>query len=262
MFGQTIAQTSFFIRPQLTYKGQLTSSSASHFDNFSFNPSTNFHYQNNTLILPKQFSPLFLGMSVGVKINDRFLVELGLNQDESVCGATVSFINYEPVFGTYSDSQIKYLKGNSFGRYYLQSSYLLNKKGKNNKVYFDLGFGIAFRTGGYSTEKYDIETQGIIIDENNSEVTINSFIVKNNNKSFLFNFGFTDDIYFKGTNLLSISLFYSKSNSILNTVGSEITVNSFSENRTYNFSSFSKGSGIYFQLSRRLQFYPWLKKKK
>ena len=120
---------------------------------------------------------------------------------------------------------------------------------------------MAFRVGGISTEKSQFDEYSVLLDENYSILEINSYVGKNQYKSFLFNFGLTDDISIQGKYIGSISLFYSKSKSILNTVISEITVNSNIENKTYNFGSFSRGSGVYLQFSRKIQVIPWKGKK-
>lgn len=257
LIGQSFAQSTFYLKPTISFKGQFTSSAPTSFESSVFNPSNSFSYQNKTVILPKNFSPLLLGLSLGIKIKNNSLIEIGINQDESACGSKISFTSYEPVFGTYSDSKIKYHKGNSFGRYFVQTSFLLNKKSRNNKLFFDFGIGLAFRVGGISTEKSQFDEYSVLLNENYFTLKINSFVVKNQYKSFLYNFGITDDISIKGKYIGSISLFYSKSKSILNTVKSDISIYSSTENRTYSFSSFSKGSGIYLQFSRKIQVIPW-----
>jgi hypothetical protein len=261
LIGHSFAQSTFYLKPTISFKGQFTSSTPTSFESSVFNSNNYFSYENRTVILPKKFSPLLVGLSLGIKVKSDFLIEIGINQDESVCGAKINFNNYESISGTYTDSKIKYFKGNSFGRYYIQSSFLLDKINQNNKLFFDFGLGLAFRVGGISTEKSQFDEYSVLLDENYSILEINSYVGKNQYKSFLFNFGLTDDISIQGKYIGSISLFYSKSKSILNTVISEITVNSNIENKTYNFGSFSRGSGVYLQFSRKIQVIPWKGKK-
>jgi hypothetical protein len=261
MFGQSFAQTSIYVRPSILFKGQFSSNSPTQFGTSPYNQENSFSYKNKNIVLPKKFSPLLLGFSVGVKLKDRFLFEFSANQDESTSGAEIQFLNYDPVYNNYSESQVSYYKGRSFGRYCLQSSVRLAKK-KNNTFFIDFGAGLAHRSGGLTIEKTQFDQYSILLDDNYSSMDITSYVVRNNTKSLLLSLGFTDDISFHNKYLFSLSLFYSKSFSFLSTVVSDITVHKGGINKTYTYHSYSRGSGIYIQISRRLQVFPWKLKKR
>jgi hypothetical protein len=79
------------------------------------------------------------------------------------------------------------------------------------------------------------------------------------NRTFLLSSGFSMDIKSaKGAYLFTTSLFYTHSMKIMSDISVRVT--GLNYKNTLNF--FSRGSGIYFQVSRRLQLFPWLIKKK
>jgi len=74
--------------------------------------------------------------------------------------------------------------------------------------------------------------------------------------------GISSDIYFKEKHLFSTSLIYTQGFKVLENTSHTVKVSQTGmPNKEYLYDTFSRGSGFQFQISRRLQFYPWKKKK-
>jgi len=83
-----------------------------------------------------------------------------------------------------------------------------------------------------------------------------------NKFSMFLSLGISSDIYFNEKYLFSTSLIYSQGFKTLEKTIHTVKVSQIGmPNREYLYYTYSRGSGFQFQISRRLQFYPWKKKK-
>lgn len=184
-------------------------------------------------------------MNVGtVSKNKRNIFKFGFNSDESNSG--FSFFFRDHVGGSYHD-------GRSFTNLHLNYSYRLNQKSKQFDFYFDFGIGVGFRR----QHAFGPWTSYGVSD--GQTFSLKAEVTTPFNHTFLLSSGFSMDIKSaKDTYLFTTSLFYTHSMKIM----SNITVRVTGTNYSNNLNFFGRGSGIYFQVSRRLQLFPWLIKKK
>ena len=74
----------------------------------------------------------------------------------------------------------------------------------------------------------------------------------------MYNLGLQVDVNsHKGKYLFSTSLNYHYSNKVMTYLSTKINIYSNSKSETFYSSNYSTGSGIYLQVSRRIQVYPW-----
>jgi hypothetical protein len=254
LFGRLASQTAFYIRPAILIKSGWCSSSSSSFTQKVINPKQNITYTND------KFSTFFPGFDIGLNIGlktSRMRFEFGINQDISNKGAVVNAMSYpyEQGGATYQDADVRYKSGGLYYRYGLQGSYVLNPKAKTNKITFDIGISLA-------DVKNSPRPDGFLmyLDDIGSQVEIRTFTDSLRKISTLFHFGFTDEVMYKEKYLFSASLFYTQGTGITAFTHTDLVYSSASENATYKYDSFSRGSGITFSISRRFQIYPHKKR--
>lgn len=257
VLSNTYAQEHFYFKPIFSYKWGISSSSPSHFNTSVINPSPLYNYKNYTVIGSQSFLPSNIGFAVGYKFSDKFSFDIEASTDESLSGCKIDNLVYDPTFNVTINSQTKYSNGRSFGKLLGNTSFTIYKT-QNQLLKFDLGLGLAFRSGKNSLDKLDYEQNTHLIDNQNSTITISNYVLKNNKTSFLLKFGFSDDFYFNKLRLFTLSAFYLHSSRMLTTVISDVNIQTTYSNNI-GYSSTSKGSGFYIQISRT--FFPFLKTK-
>lgn len=276
LVGQLTAQPNFYIRPKIENKVSQS---------LSDKPQTksifNNHYNTNYYPNPycEVWSPMFfttksftLGLNIGVKFANNDLVEIGYNEDQSgskIISRTLGYsadypdsyhmqnrpshsvnlinhrfeILYYKNLNSTSDSTLLNFPNSHFlfgtGLKYLPSA-VTKKKPHNGQVFYNPG-------GSY---------------DNISMYWQHSVFGWSKFSSFL-TLGFSTDIYFNKTYLFSSSILYTVGFNVLQSTKDKLSVY---ENdlliKTYNYETYSRGSGFQFQISRKLEFFPWKKLRK
>jgi hypothetical protein len=144
----------------------------------------------------------------------------------------------------------------------------------NLKTFFNFGIGIVYNPFAYSKRKGKggtSETFGVISDSLSYTYLDEGIFFKSkkntansvNRKSLAINIGFSSDFYTdKKKYLFSASIFYVRSFNTMAGFSYEYVISDHGIDKKYVYSTSSNGSGIYFQLSRRIQFKTWKDKLK
>ncbi len=257
LFTCSISAQSFYIEPNIQTKAMVTSISSTIHSNLLINTTPYVQTKSLGIIWPDKLSPLTFGFQVGYETkNKNTRLSLGINGDGTASG-------YEYVVLAYNfEDNYSYTAG---GYAWLGKSYT-NLRLQLEQQIFTLGstkFNLLVGLGGSLREKNlsggVLGSDGITVMLADSSVQNVIYELRNNPGRFHANFtiGLKGDIYSsKGKYILSSSIFYTHGTAPLTTLDQNLS-NSSKPLETYNNSFYSRDSGIYFQISRRIQFYPW-----
>jgi hypothetical protein len=254
------SQVSFYVEPTIQTKTSISSTNFFRMTDFDRQDDSRFTLNNHFLIFPKKLSPLLLGLNIGVITkNKRNIFNLGINGDESSAGLDYSFRTIDD-FGNPSSRDGGFYTGRSFTNVHFNYKYKLNSQNKQFNWYLVAGFGWALR------KKPSSSTFETSVVEGRTNDTTNFLLESTNVRSynpriFMYNLGLQIDVNSKkGNYLFSTSLNYYYSNQVMTYLSTKINIYSNSKSETFYSSNYSTGSGIYLQVSRRIQVYPWKKK--
>jgi hypothetical protein len=256
------SQVSFYVEPTIQTKTSISSSSFFRISDFDVHYDNRFSFNNRLLILPKKLSPLLLGLNIGVITkNKRNIFNLGINGDESNAGFDYQ-INSINDFGIPSSTDGSLNTGRSFTNLHFNYKYKLNSQNKQFNWYLVAGFGWALRKKPSSLTFETGVVEGRINDTTN--FLMESTNVRTYNpRIFMYNLGLQVDVNSKkGNYLFSTALNYYYSNQVMTYLSTRINIYSNSKSETFYNYNYSTGSGIYLQVSRRIQVYPWKKREK
>lgn len=272
----TNAQVSFYVAPVINVKGNYRSNGFKNFYNKTSYQNEFFEYQSRRLL----FSSLGLGIKGGIGLNDRWLFDFGWSTDETRSGNRFYTTSYSDntVYGGYKNYTPS--NGGSFyigvqtNRFHLSAQYkLINPQKFEHKKFWVVPYistGLGLNVSTYKTpqlEAWTYEGGYSLIDENVSMKADYSLNVGNrtNVHGLL---GLSTDFMVKKHYLFSFSVYSTFSfqtktkNHDLSVIHTRITINDVSGTRQYGFIEGSKGTGLYFEISRRFQLYPWRPNKK
>lgn len=267
MIGQSFAQSSkmsFFIRPLLETKLDFASSNDYKFTDKVFQFDDRFEY-DNIMIKPLKYYSINAGLFVGLKTkNKKHIIELGIEGDGTQSGYYLNFktMNQETPNNYYS-TQTMLITGIGFNRFTLQHAYLLNKNTrKSNKYYFNSGLSLGFKA---PKDFKQTSSGSYLVDTDTYIVVVDNLDISTRLKYLFGQIGLSGEMHINKKYWFDFSIFVNKKigrryNFISNLRTSVTVVEANEENKTYYFQSISNGTGIYFQLSRKLQFYPRKKK--
>jgi hypothetical protein len=253
-------QVSFYVEPIIQSKAFICSTSSNSLKNEIDDSDSRIHIRKKFFLNAKKMQHLFFGLNVGLKTqNERNFLQFGVNNDQSVTGVYAVFDAIQMSDGFEYEAGYILNSGTNFINFHLDYLYRLNKNPKRINFYFKTGFGFAYRP---TTNNMNINSRNLEVNIDKETFMINNSVGSNSNNktSFLLNLGLACDVNSKkGKYLFSSSLFYTYSSTVLNQINSNVDLYTISgvENKNYKF--YSKGSGIYLQLSRRFQLYPWKK---
>lgn len=254
IIGQFKAQLSFFVKPTVNFKSCVSSTAPFIYSTYSQNPSSYFHYHNMNFT-KNIFNSLDLGFTVGCKTkSEKLIFELGFSTDQTQSGMYFHNMMKNESTDYYYENMISYRNGTAFPRIYAQSSVRL-KEFKNKSSFFLIGgFSYAYKKHYNGGPQLILESNDQV-DQNTNLYRITTLSVMSLN-NFLVHFGLSSDIYYKNKYLFDVSLFYNHGFRIMSQVNTFITIYDDQNSKKYLYQSFSKGSGIYLQLARKIQFYP------
>ncbi len=256
------SQVSFYVEPTIQTKTSISSTSFFRMSDFDNQYDNRFSFNNRFLIFPKKLSPLTLGINVGLlSKNKRNIFNLGLHGDGTSAGFDYR-INGIDEAGNQTTYEGTMYTGRSFTNLFFNYKFRVNEKSKQFNWYIIAGFGAALRNKGSS---YIFET-GVVEGKINDST---NFLMESTNirtseiRNLMYNIGLQLDVNSpKGKYLFTSSLNYFHSSRTLTYISTTLSIYSNINSERFFLSNYSSGSGIYFQLSRRLQVYPWKMKKK
>lgn len=259
LYGTTLsAQISFFIKPRVMMKttrsfyiteGFLNNDNAM---NFATNNYYNFvnhghHFSN---------SKINWGISAGVKFDNKNSLELVFSADaSSVKRSFVYYNKYSELNAVYSNT---FLWGRDFARLNIEyNRTFLNKPRYKLRSIVGAGvFLLQIRTESFPT---GLENQFFSANVEQKNINANSFAP-------IFQFGFGIDFKTKrNVPIFSLDIFATLNfTTHVQVVRYEVSLIDKIDGNPHRFTHtlVSRGSGINFQLSRPIQFYPWRPNKK
>lgn len=278
-FGRLHSQTSFFISPILSKKILANSVALPGLFrgglNYTDQTMDNPYFKFNNKLLSSRPS-IYWGIGFGINIDsNKHIFKIELSKD-GVGGmaefSTLSAYNPFPnqIQATHYAHQTFYHQSSHLvSRITLGYNYLLTKKSTKSKVYINSDISLLFGRSHSQVWDYgDINEPGAFVLYNDSEIKKFYYGSQFSGKTLMLGLGLSSDIGFKIHNkwkyFFSLNILYRQG---LKTVQSS-GYNTYIKDNVENFDSViyyetsSKGSGIYFEISRRFQLIPWKRKMK
>jgi hypothetical protein len=251
------SQVSFYVEPTIQTKTSISSTSFYKTTDFERQYDNRFTLNNRFLIFPHNLSPLTLGINAGIITkNKRNIFNFGINGDGTSAGFDYN-VNKVDEFGILTIAGGGLYTGKTFTNIHFNYKYRLSEKSKQFNWFVVGGFGVA---SSGKPRTYTFET-GVVELPLSDSVTflMNSTNTRTSLRNvFMFNLGLQLDVNSpKGKYLFSSAVSYYHSNKALTALNSSIYIFSNSKTERFNSGNYSTGSGIYFQVSRRIQVFPW-----
>ena len=255
--GQTFAQSYMYIKPIINLKSNISSTSQNSIISNTF-PQNPYLLSKNRLLTP--LKNVNFGLAVGYyskALNSS--VELSYRTDECATHINEHFFSYSNLDEQFYEQNL-----------YFNYSLLLHNfrvdgfKYYNNGFFLGLGVGVLKSSVKNSTNVNTIDNfslMSIDLDSINT-IKIDRSVIASNRSSVNVQLTFGRKIEIKNFYLLDISICLTKSFRYIMYTQHTYTVTENNQLKVYNIANFGSGSGIYFNISRRLQFYPWKKRMK
>ena len=258
------AQLSFFVRPSINLKADVSSTDAFGFSDYVMDVSPYYKYDN--IAFHSFFHGLDLSFSGGFKTKSkRYMLELGVSGDETQAGYKLN--HFRAIAGSthdvYFGSNVSYLYGRAFPRIFIQNSFRLKEFKNHSSLNLLLGFGFSLKHNDVQNIPLGEISETVKVDEN-VYVERESALYVLSLKNYFVHFGFSSEIHINNKYLFDASLFYSHGFREMSVVVTHLTTYNDSNSKFTDrmYQSISRGSGLYLQFSRQLQVYPWKKKNK
>ncbi|MBK7129352.1 MAG: hypothetical protein IPM74_07430 [Crocinitomicaceae bacterium] len=256
------AQKSFYIRPWFESKTSFGSTNWQK-NSFKDNPyqgDAPFVLQNKDVMWQHNLSPIHLGIGFGYEFpNEKMSVEFNVSQDGSKSGYQLFFNGYDSTFG-YSSGVLESHAGISFTRFSLQVTTKLFETEKSVLSIHLIG-GLSYGI----TKKGDplknlIPEQTTFQIEPSTSLDLNSGLYLLNQKVFLWQLGLAGRVNLikegeEKFELFTFSIYYIHGERPFSVKPVTIhVVENQNQMGTYNFNSYGYGSGLNFQISRKIHF--------
>ena len=273
------SQTSFFIAPILSKKilansitlPGLFTGGLNYTDQTMDNPY--FKFNNKSL---SSRPAIYWGIGFGINLNSKkHILKIELSQDAVGGMAELSTLTaYNPfpnqIQAThYSHQTFYYQSGHLVSRITLGYNFLLTKKSSKSKVYFNSDISLLFGRSQSQVWDYgDINELGAFVLYNDSEIKKFYYGSQFGGKTLMLGLGLSSDLGFKIHNkwkyFFSLNILYRQGLKTVQSSGYNTYIKDNVENFDFviNYGTSSKGSGIYFEISRRFQLYPWKRNEK
>ena len=273
--GSFHSQISFYVRPTVNMKTQQSffgNNRAS--ENYSEYSNNYFTFRNDRHYFDR--NTINLGLNAGVEFKKKHFFEFGYSIDNSGVAVGVKAQSY---MNNYQDTDGLFY--NSAGSTYSQTSSSHSRISFSYSTFFYKNYSNTFQArliGGIGLfhnpsvnrkkNIYDVDysphfthgqiAQDVFITEHYSRI---SNYWRN---SFYVNLGIGGDFYTKKNHkyLFSFDLSYLQGTRLIQIDDNFISLTDHGDMLNFHYRVSSRGSGIYFTLSRRLQVYPWGIKKK
>jgi hypothetical protein len=271
-FGNTLySQMSFYLRPTVNMK-----TNQSHFfgDRISrpiYHTVANEYFSISADKSYFDGGNINLGIHVGAKIKEKHFFELGYSGDNS--GVKTQAGGHSWTYDSDFSPAIPVISGgnhvgSTFGKPFTRLSFTYNSvlyKNSTNTLHVrgTVGFGSLFnRFVDRKKLIFDVEEHPSFTMLLDSNVYNTQYIITSVNPwrhSPYLNLGLGFDFYSKNRHkyLFSFDLFYLQGTRNVQVDTHRIWIEDHGEEKIFRYLFMSKGSGIYFTLSRRIQVYPW-----
>jgi hypothetical protein len=240
-----ISQSDWYFDFGLQNKIGLTSSEPGHFARLLHHEFTDFSYKQASIV-PSKIGNFNYILKIGHYLGrENTSIYLSAQSDIANYKSEINFFDYQnDLYFSNSD----YIKGAIF--------------------YTKLGFGISFSPNSNLLNEFKLIAEMNIIlpadfkgEISSSKVQIApnkqlqfSTNVQGKSSGFAFHFGISKDLIFKNTYLFTPSLTFVVGPKILMSTSSVINIIEDNQSKKFEFTSFSRGSGILFSISRKIHF--------
>lgn len=280
LFGKSaFSQTTFFISPLINYKVQLSSYSVHQYFGTYYSEYTYLGHQNPYYTFKaKKISgrpSINIGIRAGLTLaNKKHLVYLEWSQDEAGTMSKTTSLqtpnyygapNLIPTYPVYTNGTRYFQSGFAYDRLSLGYGIRLTKEKTLTKIYFITDFSIIFGGKNRATWYYEMDSTAntsTYYYNDAKEVSTEITAYHWGRTSALLGIGIKTDIgaKFKGKEhyLFSLEVNYRQG---FQPIGGSISTTHIEDNgKIIAFANelITKGSGIYFQISRKFQLYPWI----
>lgn len=277
LFGSRVySQTKFFISPTVNQKIYI--SSASHFDNngIFYNPvllSENPYFD----LRIRKFSTrkdIPIGINVGVSfMNNKHILNLGYSQDGVGTSMEYSSISKGPLYPNDPDNPVFLSFVSSMNsihyinRVSIMYSFCLNFQSfHKNKVYLTSDFSLLYGKSRTGVDTYDYVPPVELLYNNAQILKFQSSTAYKGGISYMLSCGLLFDYGIRVKDdwryIFSIGINYRHGLKTIQGDVADFLINDNGNLFHLHYEAQSKGSGIYFELSRRFQLYSWKKKNK
>lgn len=255
--AQITAQNTFYLTPSINTKLSIGSTNWTHYSN-KFPQNEYFEIYN----VPLNFSRFIgLGFSLDWKNeNNDFMLGLSWNQDVAGVGARELYLS------TNEGDPAQYFNQELLNK----SSFFINRFSLNftkpliqDHLFLKLGAGFIFSQSGHKNDG-DIYTTTIGFDPflHDTNIIIGRTYTRTANYRFSLNLsvGLTADINWNEKYLFTLDIIYTQGFKNITAASYIYDVTNLNTGKTevFSYGIFSRGSGITFQISRRLQIHPWI----
>jgi len=274
--GHIFAQRTFYIRPKIEEKSYQTTTNFFNFTKSSlFNKNLSFDLISNPYtevsVSPISFLTVYnIGFNAGVVFSYGDLLEVGWNQDAT----STRFNSFTPIspandnrYGGFRNEFASLIFNNRFELLYYKRRKVRDQKRLHlQNSYYILGSGFKYNGNALNQDDPSPEFDDYFLagggDYDDISINIEHRVNAINKFSMFLSLGLSSDIYFNEKYLFSSSLIYTQGfKTIESTTHKVIVEQTGVPTKEYVYHTFSRGSGFQFQISRRLQFYPWKKRK-
>lgn len=266
------AQIAFYIKPTVTMKTNYSrfSTLPHHSSSVNFDPyNPYFTVFNNSLYFDD--NNVNLGVHVGVKWKERHFFEVGFSKDNagtstSVIGAKNGGI--DPLtnewFNTLGANLLNV--GHGYSRISFDYEYNLVKS-KNNVVKVNLKLGTGLMVDWSNRPKkgiYKIDTlpTPLIVPIPDEQIYFTKALTTSQGVSRVSPFLTIGGAFTFSTKsnyeIFTLNVFYVQNFKNMQLTRHTASISDHGNINNYKYWQSSRGSGFYFQISRRLQFYPWI----
>lgn len=272
--GNIYSQSTFFVRPTLDSKLFVgtTDNTLSNFIIFDNNTAENPYFQVNNKLLSYR-SVIHFGINFGLCLNNRHTIELGWSQDGTGSSWQTKMMTWDTTsYGLQTFSNNGSIQQSYISYHKLLLNYQYQLIANENKTSFGLSFGTGLLFN--PNKKKNISPPSIIYgqyssDESSTYLDENISIPIQESEMFAFTrlssyllIGLYGDIRIKHNYIFSASLSYLQGFKFMEYSVHRYHVIDNSTEKRFDYTSVSRGSGIYLQISRKFQLCPLKKKKK
>lgn len=277
ILGHSAAQVSFYITPTINQKAYFSSSLLPAFNHSGLNHSNQYSTNPYFGISNKLFSyreDVPIGLNIGLKLTETGQsFEVGYSQDGIGSAVEISTLLLSPIpnglGGENFNEILDYYKSlhfvNRFSMTYV-SRYISSKAREFPTVTYNLGVSILFGTANsYSPITLDTNSAPVELMGGGKIIGFEWTNSYNGQTSFMIDVGCRMNLGLNRKNKEGLYLF-----SLTATYRQGLKTNQFSFYRVFiedsskifstSYSSSSKGSGVYLEISRKFDLYPWKNK--
>lgn len=249
------SQSRFYLKPTINYKLSETHLT-SVFTGQRVNSVMSTEYFEAKI---KKFAPtnsINLGIGIGLLIGDNNRMELNWSQD--VTGSTLNFLHHAYFEGfdiVTGDPYKSYVESsNSFTSFFFNNRFELKYyQNLSQNLSITLGAGVHYTYVNVSDD--DFETSGNAINNTGDSIKFNRYISFTGDRISPFvSIGLDYKINAGKTYLFNLSSNYILGFNFIESTSHKATIYNSSDSFSYNYLTGSKGGGIYFEISREMDF--------